>query len=103
MKPYLTILLLALCLSATAQSPPTAVSAVSGADSRAAPGSGNAVVPTHGGATQRPASVAPRSYQVAQGNRTEPATACSSARLKPDGLPGCGMSGLWARRRDSGN
>ena len=40
--------------------------------------------------------VRPNTYTGAQGKKSAPGTACSSARLKTDGSPDCGMSGKAA-------
>jgi hypothetical protein len=41
-------------------------------------------------------AVTPNTYTGAQGKKSAPGTACSSARLKPDGSLDCGMSGKAA-------
>jgi hypothetical protein len=46
--------------------------------------------------TAKPADVAPNTYHGAQGKKTDPGTACSTARVKKDGSLDCGMSGKAA-------
>jgi hypothetical protein len=47
-------------------------------------------------ADDRPPSVSRDTYQGAQGKKKDPGTACSTARLKPDGTLDCGTSGKTA-------
>jgi hypothetical protein len=47
-------------------------------------------------ADDRPPSVSRDTYQGSQGKKKDPGTACSTARLKPDGTLDCGTSGKTA-------
>ncbi len=98
MKSFGCVVLVALVLSASAQSAPQQASSGSAADTPGS-GAGNFGVAGFGNMPPRLLAVKPGVYQVTQ---RKSSAACASAQSRPLGA-GCAMSGAWARQRDSGN